>query len=377
MKILQITSDYYDTTVYNNLFTTLERRIDLKVVVPLTMDKRKSIECKAIPINVSPIFCGMPRAFGIHFNSSEYARYIIRNGYLHDVSLVHAHYILNDGSIALKLHRKTGVPYVVSVRASCIMNFDRKIALHNYINGLNVLGNAKSIFFQTSNALNNLLNKIPKSYRDEVINKSIIIPNGIDKFWQENKIANCKMFNEREFILLTVASIEHNKNLLATAKAVENLNSRGLRIKYNVAGRIIDQIILDDLMQNSWFKYLGVLDKFGLLNAYRQADIYIMVSYNETFGLVYAEAMSQGLPVIYSKGQGFDGQFEEGIVGFNADSNSIQDIEKAIMKVANCHKALTTNSLECVSKFNWERIVEIYFTIYSEVLENFKRNISN
>jgi len=257
------------------------------------------------------------------------------------------------------------------------MNFERKIALHNYINGLNVLKNAKGIFFQTSNALNNLLNKIPKSYRDEVIKKSIIIPNGIDKFWHENKIANSKMFNEREFVLLTVASIEHNKNLLATAKAVENLNSRGLRIKYNVAGRIIDQFILDDLMQNSCFKYLGVLDKFGLLNAYRQADIFIMVSYNETFGLVYAEAMSQGLPVIYSKGQGFDGQFEEGIVGFNADSNSIQDIEKAIMKVANCYKELTTNSLECVSKFNWERIVEIYFTIYSEVLENFKSSISN
>jgi len=377
MKILQITSDYYDTSVYNNLFNELESRLHLKVVVPLTMDKRQSIEAKAILINVSPIFCGMPRAFGIQINSSKYARNIISNGYLHGVSLVHAHYILNDGSIALKLHRKTGVPYVVSVRATCIMNFERKIALHNYINGLNVLKNAKGIFFQTSNALNNLLNKIPKSYRDEVIKKSIIIPNGIDKFWHENKIANSKMFNEREFVLLTVASIEHNKNLLATAKAVENLNSRGLRIKYNVVGRIIDQFILDDLMQNSCFKYLGVLDKFGLLNAYRQADIFIMVSYNETFGLVYAEAMSQGLPVIYSKGQGFDGQFEEGIVGFNADSNSIQDIEKAIMKVANCYKELTTNSLECVSKFNWERIVEIYLTIYSEVLENFKRNISN
>jgi glycosyltransferase involved in cell wall biosynthesis len=370
MKILQIASDYYDTTVYNDLFNELESRLDLKIVVPLTMDKRQSIEAKTFPSNVSPIFCGMPRAFGIQINSSKHARYITRNQYLHGVSLVHAHYVLIDGSIALKLHRKTGVPYVVSVRATCIMNFERKIALHNYINSLNVLKNAKAIFFQTSNALNNLLSKIPKSYRDEVIKKSIISPNGINKFWHENKNAKSKIFNEGEFILLTVASIEHNKNLLATAKAIENLNSRGLTIKYNVAGKIIDQVILVNLMQNSYFKYLGVLDKFELLTAYRQADICIMVSFNETFGLVYAEAMSQGLPVIYSKGQGFDGQFEEGVVGFHADSSSVQDIEEAIMKIANSYKVLANNTLECVDKFNWERIVELYFTRYSEVLEN-------
>ena len=37
---------------------------------------------------------------------------------------------------------------------------------------------------------------------------------------------------------------------------------------------------------------------------YRENDIYVMPSIIETFGLVYAEAMSQGLPVIYTRGQG-------------------------------------------------------------------------
>lgn len=40
-----------------------------------------------------------------------------------------------------------------------------------------------------------------------------------------------------------------------------------------------------------------------------------MPSHKETFGLVYAEAMSQGLPIIYTKNQGFDGQFPDGYVG--------------------------------------------------------------
>ena len=44
-----------------------------------------------------------------------------------------------------------------------------------------------------------------------------------------------------------------------------------------------------------------------------------MTSLGESFGLTYAEAMSQGVPVIYSKGQGFDGQFKEGVVGYHVD----------------------------------------------------------
>ena len=56
-----------------------------------------------------------------------------------------------------------------------------------------------------------------------------------------------------------------------------------------------------------------------------------MLSIMETFGLVYAEAMSQGLPIIYTKGQGFDEQFDEGKVGYHADCFNIEEIVKRII----------------------------------------------
>ena len=40
-------------------------------------------------------------------------------------------------------------------------------------------------------------------------------------------------------------------------------------------------------------------DKNKLLEHYRSCDIFIMPSKTETFGLVYVEAMSQGLPCLY------------------------------------------------------------------------------
>lgn len=39
-----------------------------------------------------------------------------------------------------------------------------------------------------------------------------------------------------------------------------------------------------------------------------------MPSFKETFGLVYAEALSRFIEVIYTKGQGFDGNLKKDLL---------------------------------------------------------------
>lgn len=51
--------------------------------------------------------------------------------------------------------------------------------------------------------------------------------------------------------------------------------------------------------------------KKQLREAFSISDIFVMPSKPETFGLVYVEALSQGLPILYAKGEGFDGYFDE------------------------------------------------------------------
>ncbi|MBF1138813.1 MAG: glycosyltransferase, partial [[Eubacterium] sulci] len=36
-----------------------------------------------------------------------------------------------------------------------------------------------------------------------------------------------------------------------------------------------------------------------LIEEYRKADIFALLSKTESFGIVYAEAISQGLPILY------------------------------------------------------------------------------
>jgi glycosyltransferase involved in cell wall biosynthesis len=75
--------------------------------------------------------------------------------------------------------------------------------------------------------------------------------------------------------------------------------------------------------------------------------------------------MSQGLPVIYSKREGFEKQFEEGVVGYHASSDSLEEIEKAIFKVATNYKLLSKNAVANIIKFDWGKIANNYLTAYS------------
>jgi glycosyltransferase involved in cell wall biosynthesis len=367
MKILHISYDYFNTSVYKNLFRFLNVKNNITCVVPLELDQKNKLNIVESD-NIIPIFYGRPRPYSVQVNAKKYLKIIDDKIDLSKYKLIHAHFTLNDGLIALKLKKLKGIPYVISVRASCIMNLKRKLAFHNYITVLLVLIKSKAIFFQTKSVLNELLINTPLPFRKIIKKKYHIVHNGIDDFWHENSFKRNYEFDAREFTIITASSIEKNKNLINVAKAIGRLNSNGYKIKYSIAGIVKEKKILQRLKTFDFITYLGDLDKFKLRDAYRNSDIFIMLSHRETFGLVYAEAMSQGLPVIYTKGQGFDCQFEEGLVGLHSSSINLLEIKKVILQVAENHKSMSTNASKLVSKFNWKSIAKKYKLIYSELL---------
>ena len=93
-----------------------------------------------------------------------------------------------------------------------------------------------------------------------------------------------------------------------------------------------------------------------------------MPSFTETFGLVYAEAMSQRLPVIYSKEQGFDNQFLEGEVGYHANARSARDVADAIEKVIANYSKISEATIGHVEKFRWKEIVKQYDEVYKNII---------
>ena len=104
------------------------------------------------------------------------------------------------------------------------------------------------------------------------------------------------------------------KHLETSIKVVKNLNNSGQKARLYVIGNgpLLEKYKKKYENENIIFK--GRLEKEEIIRVYKDMDIFILPSTTETFGLVYAEAMSQGLPILYTKNEGFDGIFKEGEV---------------------------------------------------------------
>ena len=125
------------------------------------------------------------------------------------------------------------------------------------------------------------------------------------------------------------------------------------------------------IQKYDYIKYIPPTSKYELLDIYQDNDIFVMPSITETFGLVYPEAMSQGLPVIYSRGQGFDGQFEDGEIGYSVDCFDANEIADKITKVYENYSEISSNCTKLLNKFNWVNISKQYEILYSLTINQY------
>lgn len=110
--------------------------------------------------------------------------------------------------------------------------------------------------------------------------------------------------------LLTVASLTPQKGHAETLRAIARLRAdgRNRNVRYVVVGEGPCREELAGLARGLGIadavRWLGYVPPEQLTAHYSDADIFVMPSWSEGFGLVYLEAMAHGLPVIGCIGQG-------------------------------------------------------------------------
>ena len=78
--------------------------------------------------------------------------------------------------------------------------------------------------------------------------------------------------------------------------------------------------------------------------------------------------MSQGLPVIYTRGQGFDGYFPDGHVGYAVNPKSPHDISEKIKLVFDDYMRFSNNTFEASKAFLWDNSATQLRELYDQVL---------
>lgn len=91
---------------------------------------------------------------------------------------------------------------------------------------------------------------------------------------------------------------------------------------------------------------LGYIERDEVVRQLQINDVFVMISKNEAFGLVYLEAMAQGLIVIASREEGFDGIIEHGKNGFLCEAGNIAQLSVLVKEI----RAMKPEQLQEISR---------------------------
>ena len=364
MKVLHINSYYNGSIFYKKLYDKqINNGLDIDVFVPVSYSYKRTGVDLGRYTTISADYSKVDRLL-FHLKHHKIYKDVVKRYEINDYSIVHAHSLFSNGYIAMRLKQKYGVPYIVTVRNTDVNTFF-KYMIHLRRLGVQILENAGRIIFLSKSYRDNVIEKyVPLNLQEEIYNKSSIIPNGIDDFWFRNKGSVRNISNKNNLRLLHVGVVNKNKNIITTIKAIEILKQEGCNVEFSIVGRIEDESIYNQIKDLSYINYVSTKSKEELLQIYRTNEICVMPSIYESFGLVYAEALSQGLPVIYTRGQGFDGQFEDGEVGYSVLHDSPKEICIAIEKIINQYSNISGRCLKSSERFVWDKIVNEYWNIY-------------
>ena len=281
---------------------------------------------------------------------------------LKDFDLIHCHTLFNGGWTTYRLHQKYGVPYVVSVRNTDLNVFLRIPTFKSIAK--KIVDRAAGVLFLSEAYREKFLQICySESERESVLKKCDVIPNGLEPFWLEN-IGTVREKVHEPLALLCVGKIDKNKNMGTVIRVTEQLNEKGPAAHLTVIGQVVDDSVKAMLDGSRLVTVVPYLTKEELIRYYRDADIFIMPSFSESFGRVYAEAKTQGMPVIYTRGQGFDGTFRDGSVGYSVKADDADEIERAVRSIAANYREISESCIDNCRIFNWKDISERLERLY-------------
>ena len=379
MKILHLCNDFAGSTVHAELYQRLDT-LDVTqfVYCPIRDAKlqgRNFFNGENTRIIYSNIL-KLHHRLCFHLKINDILKDLEQKVNLAEVDCVHATTLFSDGAVALRLKRKYGIPYIVAVRNTDLNAFMR-YAPHLWNVHRAVVREAEKVIFISPNLQNRFLtHHTLRGLTDLAKQKSMVLPNGINDFWL-NHLHVDKSENFHPFSVIYVGKFDDNKNVLRLLRAFLKLKEKypNHPFHFDLVGGDGEQesAVLQLVAQNpDCLKYHGkIFDKSLLMEMYQRNSIFAMVSKRETFGLVYIEALSQGLRVLFTRGEGIDGLFTKRI-GEAVNAYSEDEISAGLEKMLLHPEAYEKLQLADFNEFDWDKISQTYYKIYQFIICNIK-----
>jgi D-inositol-3-phosphate glycosyltransferase len=224
-----------------------------------------------------------------------------------------------------------------------------------------------------------------------------VIPPGVNLGWF-NPIP---VDEAREYInapldkrmLLFVGRIEPLKGVDTLLQALARLKDMGAIKQHNLCLSVIggDATVSESQMSHEMVRlnklrrelglrgivtFLGKKDQATLPYYYSAADIVVVPSHYESFGMVALEAMACGTPVVASQVGGLAYLVQDGETGFHVpdqDPVALSEHLLALLDDDDLYQRMSVQAAEYAKGFSWQIIAKQILDLYREVIDKYKQ----
>lgn len=191
--------------------------------------------------------------------------------------------------------------------------------------------------------------QIQKEFREycHLPQKQFMCFSGVPEYYLKNTPSNRTFKDIHSFIFVgTLYKRKHPTTIVSALATV--YGKEPFRLTFvgqgNMEKDIHDCAIKYKVSQNIIFT--GRQTRQQVMKYLQEADVFIMISQKETFGLVYLEAMAMGCLTIGSRNEGIDGIIKHGVNGFLCEAGNKAELTKLIEDIKN----MPPSELHCISQ---------------------------
>lgn len=281
------------------------------------------------------------------------------------IDIVHAHWTLPSGLVALLAHRLTGCPYVVTTHGKGVLNYpeyDYGVPSSRVLSFAvrQVLSNAACVL-TTSETTEDAARSLAPSMRSQLVPIGVELSSSVTDAQDRNGIIFVGDLIERKGI----------KQLLHAMASEEALRGEELRVVGSGPLREeLEQFALENKLN---VHFLGSLEPNEVLEQMTSSRALVFPSLVEAFGIVVLEALSQGTPVVGASVGVLptlvqDEVFKDCIYSFVAgDVRGMGDALKSAL-VGKPQASVGQVRARLLEQYSWANIAGKHLKIYQEVI---------
>ena len=282
--------------------------------------------------------------------------------------IIHYFFSLPTGLLSLVPWAFRRTPYIVSLRGSDVPYYDIYNSKVHFFNL--ALKPVNKYIWKKAKRVIALSESLKTTALKSATNQPIgVIPNGVEtELFKPN--SNGRQPG-KQLRLITVSRLIKRKGIDHILKALAELRDEKISLLIVGTGSYEDYLkeLCSKLKLNDIVNFYGYCPREELPKLYNNADVFILPSLAESFGLVFAEAMACGLPIIGAKTGGIvDLVLKEN--GILVEPGGIDEIKEAIVEMRKKSNDMMQNMGKANRRridmyYSWKDVAQKYLDLYN------------